>query len=375
MHRPPPPARPRPRAGSPFSLLVIVAIVVGVGANALAPARAAGQVAELRVMSFNIRVDAGGGPNRWERRRDHVVTVIDTFDPDVLGMQEDRAHQGDFILRRLPRYAKFGRAAHANGSGEHNAICYRADRFTELRAGTFWLSPTPDEPGSKGWGAKQGRTVNWVELADHDNPGLVFVVMNTHWEHARRGAEARLHSAALMRRRMARIAEGVPVILLGDFNADQGSAPYQRLTGRDDQDDERFLIDTYRNRHPDDSDKVGTAHRFTGRARTGRIDWILHDDGFDTLAAEIVRTGFNGRYPSDHFAITAVLEPVPAALDELGRGEGSGGAGQRQVQVATGGSGQATYRAAPSALLEGSGPALRSGAGSAARVCLHPPLR
>ena len=308
----------RPRAGGAFAFL-LASICATV---AFAPSRRAfaQEVADLRVMSFNIRVDAGGGPNRWAVRRDNVVTVIDDFDPDVLGLQEDRAHQDQFILNRLPRYSSFGRAADPRGASEHNAILYRTDRFTELRAGTFWLSETPEVPGSRSWGSKI-RTVNWVELADHDNPGLALVVMNTHWQHTPQGAKARLHSAAIMRRKMAEIAGGVPVVFTGDFNADQGSAPYDRMTGRDGHDERQFLVDTYRNRHPDDSAAVGTAHRFTGRAGRGRIDWILHDDGFDTLAAGIVRTAFNGRYPSDHFPITAVLDPVPDAPAPNARGE------------------------------------------------------
>jgi endonuclease/exonuclease/phosphatase family metal-dependent hydrolase len=290
-------------------------LVTTLVALAFAPSRVAAAQQPplgLRVMSFNIRVDTGGGPNRWELRRDNVVKVIDDFDPDLLGMQEDREHQDKYILNKLPRYSKFGRAANPKVASEENAILYRADRFTELRSGTFWLSETPDKPGSRSWGSKV-RSVNWVELADLGNPGLVFVVMNTHWENGPSGGKARLQSASIMRQKMAEIAPDVPVVFTADFNADQGSAPYDRMTGRDGNDNRRFLIDTYRNRHADESDKVGTAHRFTGKAGKGRIDWILHDDGFDTLAADIVRASFNGRYPSDHFAITATLEPVSAA--------------------------------------------------------------
>lgn len=302
MHRPP---KKRFTIHRVAPTLVLLITAFG-GAIAVAE-----QPVDLRIMSFNIRVDAGGGPNRWELRRDKVVNVIDAFDPDILGMQEDEAHQGKYVHDHLPRYSMFRRAAKPNGTGEHNAILYRADRFTELRSGTFWLSPTPDVPGSRGWGAKLPRLVNWIELADEDNPGLTFVVMNTHWEHAAHGAQARFHSATLMREKMGEIAAGIPVIFTGDFNADQDSDPYDRMTGRDENDNRRFLIDTYRNRHPGDSGKVGTGHGFTGKAGKSRIDWILHDDSFDTLAADIVRTSFNGRYPSDHFAITATIEPIP----------------------------------------------------------------
>ena len=38
-------------------------------------------------------------------------------------------------------------------SGEASPVMYRKDRFDAEKAGTFWLSETPDAPGVKGWGA------------------------------------------------------------------------------------------------------------------------------------------------------------------------------------------------------------------------------
>jgi endonuclease/exonuclease/phosphatase family metal-dependent hydrolase len=151
--------------------------------------------------------------------------------------------------------------------------------------------------------------VTWLELRDRQNPASSFVIMNTHWDHV--SAEARLESATLMRRKIRELASGIPVILTGDFNADQGGDAHRRMTGLDDFDDVRNLVDTYREIHPEDSATVGTAHGFDGRAGDGRIDWILHDRDFLTLDAGIDRTSFDGRYPSDHFPITAVIRPVP----------------------------------------------------------------
>jgi endonuclease/exonuclease/phosphatase family metal-dependent hydrolase len=283
-------------------------------AAAFMPSEALAQRTDLRVMSFNIRVDTEFGANRWDLRKDLVVDVIRDYNADILGMQEDESHQGTFIRNELgSRYTRFGRSvnANANGGGEYNSILYRTSRFTALRSGTFWLSTTPNTAGSISWGADFARTANWIELEDNNNPGFSFVVMNTHWEHGSHGATARLNSATLMRQKMTQLAPGIPVMFTGDFNGDQGGAAYQRMTGRDNFDDERFLIDTYRNRHPEDSGTVGTAHGFDGIAGDGRIDWILHDeDSFTTVDATIIRTHDNGRYPSDHFPITATLEPV-----------------------------------------------------------------
>jgi len=266
-----------------FTVLAVVICIV--------PEAAQAQLRQdLRVMSFNIRTgSADDGDNSWVTpstsvpdRRDIVVQSIDTFNPDILGLQEDLNYQGQ---------------------------------------GTFWLSPTPNRAGTKFDGAQFARIVNWLELSDKNNPGFKFVVMNTHWEHGGADAKAgvRLESATLMRAKMTEIAPNLPIIFTGDFNADQGSDEYRRLTGRDNVNSER-LVDTYRNLHPGDSDTVGTAPGFDAVGGTGRIDWILNTQDFSVLSANIDRTSYDGRYPSDHFPINATLIPVPepAGLALLG---------------------------------------------------------
>jgi len=305
-----------------FTVLAVVTCIV--------PEAAQAQLRQdLRVMSFNIRTgSADDGDNSWVTpstsvpdRRDIVVQSIDTFNPDILGLQEDLNYQGNFLTGEMPRYTKFGVGADGDGTGEFVSILYRTSRFTKNRQGTFWLSPTPNRAGTKFDGAQFARIVNWLELSDKNNPGFKFVVMNTHWEHGGADAKAgvRLESATLMRAKMTEIAPNLPIIFTGDFNADQGSDEYRRLTGRDNVNSER-LVDTYRNLHPGDSDTVGTAPGFDGVGGTGRIDWILNTQDFSVLSANIDRTSYDGRYPSDHFPINATLIPVPepAGLALLG---------------------------------------------------------
>ena len=310
-----------------FRCLWVVTLAV---ASAAASASAAA-AADLRVMSFNIRTGlANDGINSWNHpqagvidRKDLVVQTIENYDPDILGLQEDHDFQGNYIRDNTDGYSMFRRGVQADGDGEMVAILYKTDRFTRARQGTFWLSPNPGTAGSQYPNAEFARIVNWLELRDNQNDGLSFVIMNTHWEHGGSDLkdEVRLKSAALMRTKMTEIAPDLPIIFTGDFNADEGSDSYRRLTSRDDFvetpiDETRFLTDTYRNRHSD-SESVGTAHGFDGTAGSGRIDWILHtDQEFNTVAADIDRTSFVDstgakRYPSDHFPINAIIRPVP----------------------------------------------------------------
>ena len=59
--------------------------------------------------------------------------------------------------------------------------------------------------------------------------------------------------------------------------------------------------------HPTRADGEGTFSAFNGKRSGGRIDWILHSPTFRTVSAAIDRTEESGRFPSDHYPVTAVL--------------------------------------------------------------------
>jgi endonuclease/exonuclease/phosphatase family metal-dependent hydrolase len=301
----------------------LAALALVLMASVLAGSMARGASADLRVMSFNIRVGtAQDGENHWEKRKDLVVRTIRRFDPDLLGLQESQRFQGEYLLSKLPGYDMLGVGNRGGAEGSYSAILYKAKRFEKLREGHFWLSETPDVPGSRSWDSKFPRVTSWVELRDRRSRGPSFIYMNTHWDHV--GAEARFRAATLMRRKIAELAPDKPVLLTGDFNADQGGRAYRRMMGLDDADTGRRLVDTYRKLHPGDSGTVGTAHGFRGKPGDGRIDWILHDDRFVTLEAAIDRTSYEKRFPSDHFPVTAVIRPAttPATAPATSTGGG-----------------------------------------------------
>ena len=51
----------------------------------------------------------------------------------------------------------------------------------------------------------------------------------------------------------------------------------------------------------------GTYHGFKGRIKGRRIDYIFVSDEFEVEEAYVDRTNFDGRYPSDHYPLVAVL--------------------------------------------------------------------
>jgi endonuclease/exonuclease/phosphatase family metal-dependent hydrolase len=63
-------------------------------------------------------------------------------------------------------------------------IYYRRSRVEVLEEGHFWLSPTPAEPYSFGYGnTGNARMVTWARFRDRAT-GARFHVLNTHFDHA-----------------------------------------------------------------------------------------------------------------------------------------------------------------------------------------------
>jgi endonuclease/exonuclease/phosphatase family metal-dependent hydrolase len=267
---------------------------------------------DLRVMSVNIRYGtAPDGENVWPKRRELLFNSIKTFDPDLLGAQEVLDFQLDELQKAMPghRFIGVGRDDGRSG-GEFSPLAYRADRFEEVAHGHFWLSETPEKPGSKSWDSHFPRLTTWVKLSDRRDPKRAPVLfLNTHWDYA--GTRARENSAALMRDRIKQISEDSAVIVTGDFNCTEDDEPYSVLIGVGD--DSLQLTDSYRAIHPDRQTDEATFHGFQGTEAGSRIDFILHDPHLRSVDAGIDRTHQRNRYPSDHYPITAVLRRADPA--------------------------------------------------------------
>ena len=96
--------------------------------------------------------------------------------------------------------------------------------------------------------------------------------------------------------------------MTGDFNATEDEAVYGTLLHGGGSGVE--LIDACRAIHPEHDGEERTRHDFQPARCGSRIDGILHSPHFKTEQAAILRNTFNGRYPSDHYAVTATLQIV-----------------------------------------------------------------
>ncbi len=263
---------------------------------------------ELRTLCFNLRFDnPRDGEDRWDNRKDLVVATIREHDPDVIGLQEGLMHQLEHLLNALPEYAHIG-VGRDDGerTGEYAAILYKKSVLAPTESGTFWLSDTPEVPGSRTWGNRVVRICTWARLA-HGGSGRAVWVYNAHLDHE--SQPAREKGLKLIAERMAARADAEPALLMGDFNAGENNSAVRFIKGEAGEGGETpaiTLVDSFRRLHPAETN-VGSFHGFKGDPIEDKIDYILVEPGATVLKAEIDRRSFDGRYPSDHFPISATI--------------------------------------------------------------------
>jgi endonuclease/exonuclease/phosphatase family metal-dependent hydrolase len=267
------------------------ALVIGLAFAAALPAAAKGPDG-LRVMSFNVRLPvAADGPNRWEARQGLFVETIRRADADIIGTQELWKIQADHLIAKLPRYSWFGIDRRGGHADEHMGVFYRRDRLKLVQLGNFWLSDTPDVPGSISWGHPYPRMATWG-LFETIPGGKRFWFINTHFPYRAEDEAAREKGAAAIAAWIAARPDGAPVVLTGDFNTVPDSGTHNALSAG--------LADAW-NAAKVRSGPAETFHAFTGKADR-RIDWVFAR-GLTAAKVETVTFGRNGRYPSDHFPV------------------------------------------------------------------------
>ena len=257
----------------------------------------------LTVLTFNIRYGtANDGPNHWTNRREFLMEVIRKEDADIIGLQEALDAQIREIVAAIPAYAVVG-VGRDDGKtrGEYAAILFRRDRLHVSDSGTFWFSDTPGVVASKSWGNTITRICTWARFVDRD--GRAFWHFNVHLDHISQPSRER--STALLAQRISeRRTPDEPAIVTGDFNVGEDNPAIATLLGPRDG-AAPLMLDTFRVRYPDEK-TAGTFSGFVmGTVSGPKIDYILVPPGTEVLAAEIIRTSRDGRYPSDHFPVSA----------------------------------------------------------------------
>jgi len=180
-----------------------------------------------------------------------------------------------------------------------NPIMFSKEKYEMISGGCFWLSEQPLIGGSKSWGTARARNANWVRLKDIKTQ-KEFRVINTHLDHI--SQESREKQISLIMNESGQYQEEFPQILAGDFNADSKNPVIEIIK-------EKGWLDTYASIHGT-SYSEHTCHGFLGKdskSTKGPIDFIFSRGNINAQKAEIIKDSEKGRYPSDHYFVSTVV--------------------------------------------------------------------
>ena len=262
------------------------------------------QSQELNVMTFNIRYNTKNDSlNAWPYRKDNAASQIKFHNVHILGVQEALHEQVMDLSRSLSQYKYVG-AGRDDGiiKGEYSAIFYDTAKLILLGSSTFWLSLTPEIPGSKSWDAAITRIVTWAKFTDIKR-NRTFFVFNTHFDHI--GKEARRESARLLKQKVKDIAGNNPVVITGDFNSKPADEPIKIITESNDKDK---FVDTKAVSLTPHYGPHGTFNAFTSKEIDNEpIDFIFLKGKWKVLQHATLSQTWGGRFSSDHFPVFAKL--------------------------------------------------------------------
>ncbi len=255
---------------------------------------------EVKVMSYNIRLDVKiDGENWWEKRKDKVAGLVNYYEADFVGLQEVVHNQLLYLKDSLTGYNFIG-VGRDDGkeAGEYSCIFYKKDKYSVVEQSTFWLSPTPDVP-SKGWDAALNRVCTYGLFKNNKTKKLVWV-FNTHFDHM--GKLARLESAKLIIKKIHELnTKNYPVIVSGDFNSKPEDGPSQ------------YMMANMQNSRSISKLVYGVPDTWNGfkfnEKPNGCIDYIFvsKDDRISVLKFATITDSYDMKYPSDHFPVLATI--------------------------------------------------------------------
>ena len=232
---------------------------------------------ESLAMSYNIWV-GGTGKGKQELV---LRTVLKTL-PDTVGFQEASPAWMEYLTKHLsPIYEYVGEGRDGGQNGEYSPVFYKRSLYTLADSGTKWLSETPDTV-SKVSESSLNRIFSYALLEKKD--GGRIMVVNTHLEHT--SSAARVNQAQVL----AAFLETVeyPVLLTGDFNAEEGTAEYN------------VIVKTGVVNAADTAETRSYTETFTGFGSSSSVIDFVFVSGLAVRVHEIHDERWEGEYPSDH---------------------------------------------------------------------------
>ena len=266
--------------------------------------------------TFNIRIDTDEkgnildkGDNAWPARRPRVAEVIRRGGFQLIGFQEVTKTMWPDLVADLPEF-RFADGPDKQGP---NPIAYRPEIFERLDSGRFALSAKPDDFETLTWGSSSVRVCQWA-LLRHKATGRLVRVFSEHpdWK----SMEQRVKGMEFVIGKVKAAKEkGELVILTGDMNDMEGAVSIHAWAPFDERypvgDSIRLaksvLSDTLDICMTPHAGPVLSSHGYSQKPGS-RLDYILVSDGFRVLSHRTHNDRPDGKYPSDHDAVSALID-------------------------------------------------------------------
>lgn len=165
----------------------------------------------LRVVSYNIRgdlpIDRSNG-NSWDVRKYQIQTLLNHYQPDIIGLQEVST---SYLPDITTLFSEYNYIAFKSCPLFYDAILLvHKHRFRIEAQKYFWISP--------GLMHKNPHLATYAILNDLKT-SQNYAVFCTHFDSGdTAGIELRINNANILTTKQKEIANNLPVIILGDFN-------------------------------------------------------------------------------------------------------------------------------------------------------------
>jgi endonuclease/exonuclease/phosphatase family metal-dependent hydrolase len=276
-------------------------------------------------MSFNIRTaksDENDPANNWDNRKEWVLKFINKCGADIIGMQEVKIEQYEYISQGLnSNYTMLNFPRQTGSNAEGLSMIYDNTKFELVSSERYWLSETPEEM-SYGWGEGYYR-IAVVLVLKHIETGELVKAIDTHGP---LDTIANTNGYQLIMDRS--VNEGDPfTFLCGDFNAGPVTVkPGYHIVAEELQD---CRITALESSSRNDSTYTGFESYTPGQNGVGSIIdhcFVSNGDHVKVLTYEVcfdTHGDNNNRYwLSDHFPVYTTVEisyktniPAPGQTD------------------------------------------------------------
>ena len=242
----------------------------------------------MKIMTFNIRIDVDvDGKNKFTNRLEAIIEFINEEKPDFIGFQEVNQNMLNSLVEKLTNYNYVGEPRSENG--EYNPIFY-VKKYPFIKTNTYWLSDTPNLPGSKHPDAYFPRIYTTLTVEINNQ---LFEIVNTHLSHISNLARKDGMKALIEYYKKISINN---FILMGDFNAYPDQGVNELLT--------KELKSCWENYQGD----MLTFHDFSDNVIGLPIDYIFTSKNILIKKATIHRSKINNKFLSDHYPVSVIIQ-------------------------------------------------------------------